>query len=757
MNNKITFVTSMNEEGYHKYGKTMLDSVRKFWSDDLTLVCYYHDFEMPEEGGGTITFKNLNDVQDMLDYREQFKQYNGQTPNGYNWRMDAIKWCHKVFALSEEAFLMAEESKDAGWMIWLDADTVTTKPFCAEDIQSLLTDKCSIVHLGRTAADYSETSFVAFNLNRQNPLELIADLRGAYISGEVLGYREWHDGFIFERLLNIYKAHGTETYNLSPTCKDLNAFNTSVLSQWFTHFKGNLKDKGVAPDVNGPKRYGQLLELVDHYKPKSVIETGTWNGGRAIQMAEVAFRHTDTFQYSGWDMFEEATEESDAVELNTKAHNSVEAVNARLQEYRDKKKAEGKTFNFSLTKGDTNKTLIRTARFDMAYIDGGHSYPTTKNDYDKIDAPVVVLDDFFSADADGNMPDAEHCGTNRLLDDLKPIAEEEKLRVKVLYSEDRVKDGGCTHLAVVLRDDTIKDIPDNLRKVPIVVTPKDCMPDEYIINNVNTNLEDIGYDNWIQHCQLTDEKLIIVSGGDFDYQELADFVFKNPLRKTAGYKIACVKHSYPKLLDMGIVPDYCVVLDPRPIDGESTHGVIRKDLFKEIEPSVTFLVASMTDPSVVQHLVGQGAKIKLWHAYSEAIRDNTVTDKLVPHPDCKIPDNSTFVTGGTCAATRTIGLFHILGFRHFELWGFNGSVEDITDAQKEEKLDTDQTKYLKVEINDNNYWTTGELLALAQDCEKLFDRTDIDYSIDFKGDGTLLSEVWKSSRKSHEPTYKDII
>ena len=297
MKNQITFVTSLNEEGYNKYGKQMLEAVHKFWAEDLRLVCFYHDFDINKYNpvvSNRIHFRNLNELEDLLDYRETFKTYNGNIAGSYNWRMDAIKWCHKVFALSEQAFDMAEESIKAGWMVWIDADTVTTKPFSAKDIKPYLNNKVSLVHLGRTSTDYSETSFVGFNLNRENALRFIADLRGAYMSGEVLGYREWHDGFIFERLLNIYKAHGTNVHNLTPNVKDLDAFGVSPLSQWMIHFKGNKKNlisdvNVVAPDINGPKRYGQLLKIVKHYEAKSVVETGTWNGGRAIQMAEASF------------------------------------------------------------------------------------------------------------------------------------------------------------------------------------------------------------------------------------------------------------------------------------------------------------------------------------------------------------------------------------------------------------------------------------------------------------------------------------
>jgi hypothetical protein len=45
--------------------------------------------------------------------------------------LDATKWCNKVFALTEKAFDLAEEDKEAGWLIWIDADSL-----CQEKIST---------------------------------------------------------------------------------------------------------------------------------------------------------------------------------------------------------------------------------------------------------------------------------------------------------------------------------------------------------------------------------------------------------------------------------------------------------------------------------------------------------------------------------------------------------------------------------------------------------------------------------------------
>ena len=360
------FVTSFSDSGYISYAKNMLESVAKFWKNDLKLIAYYHDCseelvaEFPQSE--VIEYRNLNDVQDMLKYRERMKDHDG-TEGGqmqYNWRMDAIKWSHKVYAMTDLSLEIGDKEAKGGWLIWLDADTITTKPFSQKSLDTIVPEKAELVYLGRKDVDYSETSFIAFNLDYQSPHYLLADLRGCYDIGEVISYREWHDGFIFERLLKIYLAHGLKAHNLTPNVDGLAAFANSPLSEYMVHYKGNLKKKlskdTVAPDVNLP-RYRQLADLVRKYAKDSIVEVGTWNGGRAIEMSLAAFEKSDKIHYTGFDLFEEATEELDKVELNSKAHNTLEAVTKRLTEFAAKMAEKDKTFTFELFKGDSKDTL----------------------------------------------------------------------------------------------------------------------------------------------------------------------------------------------------------------------------------------------------------------------------------------------------------------------------------------------------------------------------------------------------------------
>jgi|TARA_R110000744_G_scaffold30815_9_gene72773 hypothetical protein len=777
----VRFVTSFNYDGFLKYGEQMLNSVIKHWKEDLKLIVYTDHFpsehltKLPKSD--IIEYRDLHEVGGYNAFVERMAVHDG-TEGGaspYNYRLDAIRFCHKVYALTDAAMNIADTEIDGGWLVWLDADSTTRQSFSASTFLAEIVPNPSveIMHLGRTDIDYSETGFLAFNMRYDTPGYLLADLLGCYEIDEVVAYREWTDAFIFTRLLKIYIAHGAKVHDLSPTCKGLTAFEQSPLNQYFTHHKGGRKDHlnegETSADVNLP-RYKQLTDLVEHYAAVypykqdeyhsyTIAETGTWNGGRAIQMADAAFKNVDRVFYYGFDLFEEATDETDTQEYNVKAHNSFEVVQKRLQEYSDSLPKD-KIFDWKLVKGDTNFTLEKYSPMQphFAFIDGGHSEETVLNDWKAFsDCPIVVLDDYYANSPEGKPHPEDILGVNRLIKKLGETKEEDERRLMVLPSQDNIHGGGTVHIAVVMNDPKQPPIPEHLTKVPITITPKDCVPKEYIIDNINQNLKIIKDWGSIQECGLNNEEVIVVSGGPFiDWDELKKHVDET------GHKVVCVKHSYPMLLAHDIQPYACVILDPRPIEGTSTHGIVRKDLFKKVDKETLFLVASMTDPSVTLHLQKKKVKIKGWHAFSEAVislTEKTRKGEINLDEGLSLPEDTTFVTGGTCAAMRAIGMFHVLGFRVFHMYGFDCTVGNMTKDMEHERLADGRPKYMKVESDGEHFWTTGELLAMAQDCEKLFQNKSIDMKIVLhKGTAdSLVSSVYYNSPRFNQPYYGDIL
>ena len=762
---KLNVVTAFNENSLKDHAHQMFNRVNKFWHPDIKLSAYHFEcaleaYSLPE----TITYKNLEDVEEFNEFRTNMDVHNG-TENGtveYNWRIDTLLTAPKVFSLTEEAFKIAEETKDGGWLLWMNTNVIPVDNLTSDFVHKFFPEGADIIHLSgdsveSTPDQYSNPCFMAFNLNHQAPLDLLGDYRGAYESGEVLSYREWHESFIFERLLNIYRAHGMRVHSLTPsnTKKGIGAtpFNKHLKNleednRSLRDSEGNrvfpLSTESLPPDIR-PNRTKTLADIIRFHKPESFVETGTWNGGRAIEMSLTAFENVDKVTYTGYDLFEDGTAELDEEEFNLKAHVTKAAVEKRLTEFKNKMWEDNKkTFNFKLIKGNTRNVLEKDIP-DFALIGGGNSIITVQNDYEKLKgARVVAVDNYFSPDSDKKGPPKKYCGANVLIKNLEDIK-----RV-VLPSSDPVKNGGVTHLALVYNGKIVPSLPEEILNVPIVVHPRDCVDKEYIQANIKENMNLIDKDKFLGKCRPNERDVIVISGGhSTDYSKVKELMKEKPEAK-----IICVKHSYPHLLANGVKPWACVVLDPRSIEGESTHGIVRKDLFKTVDPSTKFFVASMTDPSVTKYLIEKKANIYGWHAFTESLRNEAEREqeikdqKITVMEDLGIPEGATLITGGTCAAMRVLGIMHTMGFRKFHLFGFDSSLKDEpTEEQRKETTGAEdeepKPKYLQVNVRGENFWTTGELLAMAQDCERVFNDTTMNMTLNFYGKDTLVNALWK--------------
>ena len=181
-------------------------------------------------------------------------------------------------------------------------------------------------------------------------------------------------------------------------------------------------------------RYNQLLNIVAEVQPKTILEIGTWNGMRACEMALTALHFNESVHYYGFDLFEDANETTDREEFNVKAHNTHDAVSARLAMVQ--RKMPG--FTFTLIKGNTRETMaIGTFCADLVFIDGGHSVDTIKSDYEAVKtSPVIVFDDYYQGG-----PDTSLYGANQAVDAIEGV--------EVLPSTDPVAGGGTVSIAVL--------------------------------------------------------------------------------------------------------------------------------------------------------------------------------------------------------------------------------------------------------------------------------------------------------------------
>ncbi len=182
-------------------------------------------------------------------------------------------------------------------------------------------------------------------------------------------------------------------------------------------------------------RYSQLTPILRRFRPKAILEVGTWNGDRAIQMVLASGAEI----YYGFDLFEQATADTDAAEFNVKPHFSKAQVSSKLKEA---------MIRHELHAGNTNVTLpafVETKGkgwLDFAYIDGGHSVATIQSDWDcvrELMSPggVVVFDDYYT---NAGPEFLNQYGANLIV---------ERLDYRLLPATDRVVNGACVQMAMV--------------------------------------------------------------------------------------------------------------------------------------------------------------------------------------------------------------------------------------------------------------------------------------------------------------------
>lgn len=201
-------------------------------------------------------------------------------------------------------------------------------------------------------------------------------------------------------------------------------------------------------------------------------------------------------------------------------------------------------------------------------------------------------------------------------------------------------------------------------------------------------------------------------------------------QKEKGRVVVAIKGAHDWLIDQGIIPDYAIAVDPQ------EH---RWTCFQKKHPEVKYLIASQCHPAMFDHL--KDMDVRLWHLY---IREGQ-----------QYPPNSLLVTGGTTSGLRAISLFYVMGYRNFELYGYDSCLSE--DELRVDGAKADRVIEIFVGEEKKRFLTTPEMASQAGEFQTLLTVLP-GTEVVVHGEGIIaaIMEMRKKARFMPQPQLIDI-
>ena len=237
-NRSIAVVTTFDQKSYYKYGRNMISSFNKRWPRGVDLYVYYEK-EKPNIKSNRIHFIDINKACPGLNkFKKKWKNdprangWKSSTRFGYKWM--AIKFSHKVYCISHAARTLPHDI-----LVWLDADTVSTKWVSNKFIYGLIPKKFYCSYLGR-GKRHSECGFMAFSIKHRNNIKFMDKYQWYYDSGDIFNLEQWNDCYVFDHVRKrMHKKNEIRALDLTP---NINYENFNVIMEGrMVHFKGSTK------------------------------------------------------------------------------------------------------------------------------------------------------------------------------------------------------------------------------------------------------------------------------------------------------------------------------------------------------------------------------------------------------------------------------------------------------------------------------------------------------------------------------------
>lgn len=242
----VTLVTSFSPDGYQTYGKRMLETACEFLPQNVEIKAYFNK-ERPSFSNSRVDFIDAyaidGGVRDFIEKHSGNRRHCGYHPNSrqeeYNFRWDAVKFCHKPYAIEH-----CSRTCKSNILVWLDADSLIFDYIPAEWFTSLLPYPHYLAFLARSGYSHSDCSFLSFRTNNAAHREFMNRYLGIYKHGRFEQEKESHDSYLFDLVRKeMQRERKITCYNLSKEDKG-HTFISSELGRYMDTLKGKRKETG---------------------------------------------------------------------------------------------------------------------------------------------------------------------------------------------------------------------------------------------------------------------------------------------------------------------------------------------------------------------------------------------------------------------------------------------------------------------------------------------------------------------------------
>jgi hypothetical protein len=221
-------ITGMSKKYYDRIGKKSISTWLEFWPETFTMTIYSEDqLDIKHE---RIKIVSL----DTMD-----REYHDFQVSGVGRKLNDRS---KTFA--KKAWPIMENLKsDTGFLIWLDADVVTTDFVTEEWLDSLLSKEMFSCHLGVPQNEFYavETGFFIINLENKFKNIFLDKYKNIYYTKDFSMMKKPFDGDVFGRVITEMRdISGFKFNDLSPSLEGRSPFN-KIFRGKMIHYKAKKK------------------------------------------------------------------------------------------------------------------------------------------------------------------------------------------------------------------------------------------------------------------------------------------------------------------------------------------------------------------------------------------------------------------------------------------------------------------------------------------------------------------------------------